>query len=228
MILDGNKIVRLRKEQGLIQKQLADLAGTDDRTIQNAEAGRPVKIVTGRGIADALGVRPKDLMVPEVGEVEAVSADEEGNGNAVRPPNKTTHKNLQSKDQARMAMADDGRAKTLGKKAKADADHMWNAGLHDGLNCDVDSIDYRLLREVEERTRADREAADPENVIATFDQINRNATSPFPLNYPGEWEYKRGFIEGLLTLADIGGGKSVAPPKNVSPAPKPLFERGSS
>lgn len=61
-----NKIKELRKEKGLTQTQLAELAGTGQNRISQYESGDlPVENMTigqAKKIADALGVKIEDLL----------------------------------------------------------------------------------------------------------------------------------------------------------------------
>lgn len=61
-----NKIKELRKEKGLTQTQLAELAGTGQNRISQYESGDlPVENMTigqAKKIADALGVKLEDLL----------------------------------------------------------------------------------------------------------------------------------------------------------------------
>ena len=61
-----NKIKELRKEKGLTQTQLAELAGTGQSRISQYESGdMPVENMTigqAKKIADALGVKLEDLL----------------------------------------------------------------------------------------------------------------------------------------------------------------------
>ncbi|MCP1168911.1 helix-turn-helix transcriptional regulator [Limimaricola litoreus] len=225
--INGDKLRRLRQEAGLTQAQLARKSGLDEKTIYNAEKSPRDnvrhEVQTVRDLAEVFGLEAGDIMMPEAGGVDPLYAHQAAGGNVVCAPKTTPLKSLQDTKQARKAMAADDRAETLRNKAKAHADDMWNLGLHDGLNCSVEAIDYGLLQKIEERTRIHRENADPENVITTFDQVNAAANSPFQLNYPGNWEYKLGFIEALLTLRDIGGSAPAAQPAAAAPARKSMF-----
>lgn len=61
-----NKIKELRKEKGLTQTQLAELAGTQQNRLGEYERGdRPIENMTvgqAKKIADALGVKIDDLI----------------------------------------------------------------------------------------------------------------------------------------------------------------------
>jgi transcriptional regulator with XRE-family HTH domain len=51
-----------REAQGLMQKELADMAGTHERTVFRAEHGDSVNPVTTRRLAKALGLEVVDLL----------------------------------------------------------------------------------------------------------------------------------------------------------------------
>jgi len=81
----GARLAQIRRERGLTQEQLAELAGVDPQTIQRAENGRTaLSLVRLRGIAKVLGVGLADLFgaeqasVPEApwgkGELQALAA----------------------------------------------------------------------------------------------------------------------------------------------------------
>jgi transcriptional regulator with XRE-family HTH domain len=63
VVPDGAKIARLRRSLGLGQELFAEKVKQSKRTIERAEAGRPVYVSTIRYIAGALGVNPGELML---------------------------------------------------------------------------------------------------------------------------------------------------------------------
>ncbi len=111
------------------------------------------------------------------------------------------------------AMADADRATALREKAQADCSDVWSAGLEDATNYPIEEIDYRFLREFEERSRTYLEDSDPENLIAVFDRFNRSfhddGSPAFRLRFQENWDYKLGFIEGLGRLKRIADGVNV-------------------
>lgn len=61
--VDTERLRQLRREQALSQQELADLAGTTQETISRLERGHnAARGHTIRKLAEALGVKPKDLM----------------------------------------------------------------------------------------------------------------------------------------------------------------------
>ena len=61
--VDTSKLRRLRREAALSQRELADRAGTTQETISRLERGHhAARGSTLRKLAEALGVKPKDLM----------------------------------------------------------------------------------------------------------------------------------------------------------------------
>lgn len=61
--LDGAAAGRLRVERGLNVEEVAKAAKCSAKTVRNAEAGRPVYLVTARHLAAALGVEPAALLL---------------------------------------------------------------------------------------------------------------------------------------------------------------------
>ena len=61
--VDGEKVMRLRKEKGWTQEELAPAADCSPKTVQNAERGERLLPSTVRALATALGVQLKDLLV---------------------------------------------------------------------------------------------------------------------------------------------------------------------
>ncbi|MCP1167774.1 helix-turn-helix domain-containing protein [Limimaricola litoreus] len=229
--INGDKLRGLRVKAGLSQVRLREKSGMSVETISRAENspgnGASFELQTLSDLAEVFGLTAGDIMMPKAGDEVFLPAPQHAGGVVVRTPKSSAHKNLQDKAQARVAMASDGRAEKLGQMATAHQTKMWDTGLHDAMNCDVDALDYGLVRTIEERTRPYREAADPENVIAIFDDLNKVVGSPFWLNHPGEWEYKLGFIEGLLTLSEVGGSQRAAQPEPEVPSVTPLFVKGA-
>lgn len=62
MIIDGSKIVRLRREHGWSTHQLAKQAGVGYSTVRGIEP-TPTRPETAKKIADALGCMVADLVV---------------------------------------------------------------------------------------------------------------------------------------------------------------------
>ncbi len=135
-------------------------------------------------------------------------------------------KTIEQELRIREAMADNDRVAALREKARADCDDVRAAGLEDALHYPIEEIDYRFLREFEGYSRAHLEGADPDNLIAVFDQINRSfhedGPSAFRLRFPENWEYKLGFIEGIIRLKRIADGLDASEDSSVS-AIKSLF-----
>jgi transcriptional regulator with XRE-family HTH domain len=67
---DREKLTSLRTNRALTQEALAGKAKMDVRTIQRAEAGKPIGLQTIQEIASALGVAPSEIMVEERTPVE--------------------------------------------------------------------------------------------------------------------------------------------------------------
>jgi transcriptional regulator with XRE-family HTH domain len=61
VIMDGERVTRLREEQGLSKKDLANKAGVTQATIARAEDSRPMFPQTARLLGAALGVDPRVL-----------------------------------------------------------------------------------------------------------------------------------------------------------------------
>ena len=53
---------RVRLDQALTQRDLAEQAGVTQTTIVKAERGAPVRLSTQRKLAAALGVHPRELV----------------------------------------------------------------------------------------------------------------------------------------------------------------------
>jgi transcriptional regulator with XRE-family HTH domain len=62
MEVDVNKLVELRINEGLSQRQLAARAGISNTSVWTLERGGGVRPQTLKKIADVLGVKPMDLM----------------------------------------------------------------------------------------------------------------------------------------------------------------------
>ena len=68
----GSRLAEIRRERGLTQEQLAELAGVDPQTIQRAENGRTaLSLVRLHGITKVLGVGLADLFGTETEQVPA-------------------------------------------------------------------------------------------------------------------------------------------------------------
>jgi hypothetical protein len=110
----------------------------------------------------------------------------------------------------REAIADNDRAAALRAKALADCEDVRVAGIEDAVTYPIEEIDYRFLRRLEELGRDYIECADPENLIDVFDNLNwsfkKDRTAAFRLRFPKSWDYKLGFIDGLLQLKAIADG----------------------
>jgi predicted transcriptional regulator len=59
--MDGTEVTRLREEQGLSKKDLANKAGVTQATIARAEDSRPMYPETARLLGAALGVDARSL-----------------------------------------------------------------------------------------------------------------------------------------------------------------------
>jgi len=62
MEVDVNKLVELRINEGLSQRELAARAGVTNTSVWKLERGGNVRPATLKKIADVLGVKPMDLM----------------------------------------------------------------------------------------------------------------------------------------------------------------------
>jgi transcriptional regulator with XRE-family HTH domain len=60
--VDVDKLVELRINEGLSQRQLARRAGVNNRSVWKLEHGGHLRPATLKKIADVLGVKPMDLM----------------------------------------------------------------------------------------------------------------------------------------------------------------------
>ena len=61
--IDGAKVRRMREDQALTLKELAERTGLDIATLSRLEnERRPARITTVRKLADALGVEPRELI----------------------------------------------------------------------------------------------------------------------------------------------------------------------
>jgi transcriptional regulator with XRE-family HTH domain len=69
--VDGRKVRQLRSRKGWTQEDLARRTGCSKKTIENAEAGRPVLLYTVSCIAQALQMSHEDLLLPEAAPVFA-------------------------------------------------------------------------------------------------------------------------------------------------------------
>jgi transcriptional regulator with XRE-family HTH domain len=224
MQLDGNKIHSIRCDNGWTQDQLADKSSCSVKTIWSAENNSRIGVATARKIADALGVQLIDLKMSEA--VEALSAQKMASVYVVPQSKVTGSVSLQVRHQFSQANADGNRAEVLQALAEAHSEDMQAEGFYDGFNCPLANLDYPLLSKIEERTRNHREDADPESVIDVFDRINQAAGAPvFQLQHPENWEYKLGFIEGLVRLKAEAG--EVLQERDAQ-TPKRLFEGGSA
>ena len=64
--VDGDRLRRLRAENALTLRALAEISGVSYDTINKLELGRrPAHASTIRKLADALGVEPRELMKGE-------------------------------------------------------------------------------------------------------------------------------------------------------------------
>jgi len=65
LAMNGQRVRSLREEKGLTKRCLAALAGISEVTARKVERGQPVRLSTGRAVAEALGVEPS----PNLGRV---------------------------------------------------------------------------------------------------------------------------------------------------------------
>ena len=63
--INGAKLQRLRKQQGLSAAALGEESGVDKTTVLRADRGANVQLGTARKLARGLGVRVVDLMAEE-------------------------------------------------------------------------------------------------------------------------------------------------------------------
>lgn len=61
--VDGEKLARLRRAMGWRVSDLAENAKCSEKTVQNAEAGKPIYISSAAAIAKALRIEYEDLLV---------------------------------------------------------------------------------------------------------------------------------------------------------------------
>lgn len=69
VLIDGRLVKELRVKRSYSQEKLAEIAGVNPRTIQRIEANGVTSLSTRGALAQALGVRPEDLDVPEASAV---------------------------------------------------------------------------------------------------------------------------------------------------------------
>lgn len=63
--IDGARLRQARREQLRTQKQVAESAGVDEKTVISAEAGKPILITTAARLVKALRLNPSDVQVVE-------------------------------------------------------------------------------------------------------------------------------------------------------------------
>ncbi len=207
MILDGNKIFQLREEQALTQGALAEAANLGLRTVEKAEGGGRMNFGTVSQIAKALGVAVADLRVPKMQPGHHQGGNNTSGG---------AHPSSYEAQQLREVIARGSRGEALAAMAKAAGNEMHTQGWEDGYNYPLDKLDYGMLRQIADGTRASVEDADPENTIEAFDRLNRGA-SAFRLQHPGNLDYKIGFLDGLLAIQKgfDPQTRKVGPPKRL-------------
>ena len=75
--IDSRRFRQIRIAGGLTQRELAVRAGVGERTVRNAEAGRPVRLDFARYLAAALGVEVKDVVRAQDGLRFALTEEEQ-------------------------------------------------------------------------------------------------------------------------------------------------------
>jgi hypothetical protein len=128
-------------------------------------------------------------------------------------------RSLEQEVRIREAMADGDRIAALREKAKADCADVEQTGLEDALSYPIEEINYADLRIIGDRTHTSIEDADPEIMIAVFDEINGTFTSETPkfrLRFPDSWGYKLGFMAGLAKLRSLADGMDPRTTKKTS------------
>ncbi|MFG6501555.1 helix-turn-helix domain-containing protein [Sulfitobacter sp. 1A15106] len=207
MILDDKKIYELREKHALTQGMLAEAAGVGLRTVEKAESGKEgVGFGSVSLIAKALGVTPADLR-PDT---------QPGNQPVDNSIGRTPHPSPQDAQNLRQVIARGNRGDALTAMAAADGNQMHTQGWEDGYNYPLDKLDYGMLRQIADGTRASVEDADPETTIKAFDRLNRGP-SAFRLQHPGNLDYKIGFLDGLLAIQKgfDPQTRKVGPPKRL-------------
>jgi transcriptional regulator with XRE-family HTH domain len=81
----GSEVRRQRRRKGWNQQNLADRAGVSKRTVENAEAEKPLQIATVRMLAESLGVAVGELVHPDDRHL-LDGAGAIARGDAPRPP----------------------------------------------------------------------------------------------------------------------------------------------
>ena len=64
LVMNSERVRNLREDKGLSKQDLAALAGISVSTARRVEREEPVRLSTGRAVAEALGVEPS----PELGQ----------------------------------------------------------------------------------------------------------------------------------------------------------------
>ena len=86
VVANTRKIVSLREEKGWSQDELAENAGFHKKTIYNLEAGKPVKSITLKTLADTLDVTMQELLLEHetlISNSAAIAGQREITGNDV-------------------------------------------------------------------------------------------------------------------------------------------------
>lgn len=104
---------------------------------------------------------------------------------------------IEMKLRALEAERNQNRYEELRIMAEADSEGMREKGYEDGLNYPLQDLDYRKLRELSLKVEPLIENNDPENIIDALDRMKE-----FRLSH-SLWEYKLGFVDGLLRLKKI-------------------------
>jgi transcriptional regulator with XRE-family HTH domain len=69
VVMNSEGVKKLREENGLSKRALADVAGVSVSTLRKVEREVPVRFRTGRAVADELGVEPSPSLGHVLGRV---------------------------------------------------------------------------------------------------------------------------------------------------------------
>lgn len=78
VLIDSRLVKELRIKHSYSQERLAEIVGVNPRTIQRIESNGVASLSTRGALAEALGVRPEDLDIPEASAVVATQGKPTG------------------------------------------------------------------------------------------------------------------------------------------------------
>jgi hypothetical protein len=106
---------------------------------------------------------------------------------------------IEQKLQILESEGDEDRRSKLRKMFAENSKEVQKDGYLDGLNYPIENLDFRALYNLVRKAEPLIEDSDPVNIVAVLDE-----TRSFKLKQ-NSWEYKVGFIEGLMRLYEIAG-----------------------